>query len=302
MPSVKRRRHPHLPDFRALSELAPFDPINPMRQFGSGQVIREIAAVKKMGPGQKLVFLLLADQCFNKGYDWHSQRELAAMCGMSARQFRRHLARLRKLRFVHVAPEIGKQDTTWCLYHPVFANCSLLPQVNSVLGGRSEVSDGVGQNWPTHEFSMNSSMTSDGATRLKATSGRGPVEQNGRRFGEDAEPRESPAPDYRYRVVRPLPEPPFERTDNPPSSDAGNGESLVVVREARAFWYALEPGAKRNRYAQAVNVADRIQHFRNYLKDPHAEIARQAQHEISRALDELRGLGFSLHSNGGKQR
>jgi hypothetical protein len=298
MPSVKRRRHPHLPDFRALSELAPFDPINPMRQFGSGQVIREIAAVKKMGPGQKLVFLLLADQCFNKGYDWHSQRELAAMCGMSARQFRRHLARLRKLRFVHVAPEIGKQDTTWCLYHPVFANCSPLPQDRSVLGVRSEVTEGVGQNWPTHEFSMNSSMTSDSATRLKATSGRGPVEQNGRRFGEDPQPRGSTPPDFRYRRVR-KPEPPSdERSENTRSGDADRGESLVVVKDAKAFWYSLEPVAKQHRFEQAARVADRIQHFRKYLKDPHADIARQAQHEITGALAELRGLGFTLHSNG----
>ena len=270
-----------------------------MRVFGSGQVIRAIAAAPKLGPGQKLVFLLLADQCFNKGYDWHTQRELAVFCGMSARQFRRHLARLRKLRFVHVAPEIGKQDTTWCLYHPVFANCSPLPQDRSVLGGRSEVSDGVGQNWPTHEFNMNSGMTSDSATRLNATSSRVPLAPNRRIDGENARARKTPAPHFRERVDRPLSDPPETVELSTPNGDPVRGESLVVVREARAFWYALEPVAKRNRFEQAHRVYDRIQHFRSYLKDPHAEICRQAKHEITRALDELRGLGFTLNSHGG---
>lgn len=300
MSTGKRRRHPHLPDFRPVAELAPFDPVNPVRAFGSGQVIRAIAAAPKLGPGQKLVLIVLADQCFNKGYDWHMQRELAAMCGISSRQFRRHLARLRKLRFVHVAPELGKQDTTWCLYHPVFANCSPLPPDRSVLGGRTEVSEGVGQKRPPHEFNMNSIMNREGATRLKATSSSVPVEPNGRMEGENPEPAETPARDFRERIDRSLDAPTDEGVSkSPPRSDDG-AESLVVAKDARAFWYALEPGAKRNRLDQATRVHDRIRYFRNYLQDPHADIQRQAKHEITRALAELRGYGFTLHTTGAK--
>lgn len=300
MPTIKRRRHPHLPEFRPVAELAPFDPINPIRAFGSGQVIRAIAGAPKLGQGQKLVLIVLADQCFNKGYDWHTQRELAAFCAISSRQFRRHLARLRKLRFVHVAPELGKQDTTWCLYHPAFANCSPLPPDRSVLGGRTEVSEGVGQKWPPHEFNMNSIMNRESATRLKATSSSVPVEQNGRMEGENLEPGESDAENFRYRIdCKPSPAP-SEGSHALTAAAAADGESLVVARDARAFWYALEPGAKRNRLDQATRVHDRIRYFRNYLKDPHAEIQRQAKHEISRALDELRGYGFTLHTTGAK--
>lgn len=298
MTTSKRRRHPRVPEFPPLEELQPGAPFNPFRLFVSGSVIRTIARFPKLGAGQKLVWLVLADQCLRSDYDWHSHRELAEICGISPRQFRRHLARLRKLKLVHVAADLGKSDHTWLLYHSAFAFCTPLTQVTSDLGGRSEVSYGVGQKRPTHGLNMDSTWTSDGATRLKATSGGRALPPNGRRVGEDSPARESTARDFREQVDRLQNPPPDERTENTPSGDAEPGESLVVVKDARAFWYSLEPTAKRNRFEQAARVHDRIQHFRNYLKDPHAEIARQAEHEISRALDELRRLGFTLHTNG----
>lgn len=293
---VKRRRHPRVPEFPPLDQLAPGAPFNPYALFEGWSIRKAIAGAPKLRPGAKLVWLILADQVYSSDYDSHSERNLSELCALSARQFRRHLRTLGKAKLVHVAPDIGRQNYTWLLYHPLFAACSPLPPVRNVLGVRSEMSGGSGHNWPTQRNDQRNYQRSASADNRNATSSRGVVERNGRRNGEEPRSREPLPADTDNGEFVDSASPPFERTGDTPSGDATPGDSLALKRDARSFWFSLSTIEKRNRQDLARRVADRIHDLRQMAKHKDAEIARQARHEITRSLDELSGLGFTLHT------
>jgi hypothetical protein len=298
MPTLKRRRHPRVPEFPPLEELAPGSPFNPYALFEGWSIRKAIAGAPKLRAGAKLVWLILADQVYSSDYDSHSERTLATLVSVSVRQFRRYLRALGKAKLVHVAPDIGRQNYTWLLWHPLFAYCSPLPPVRSVRGVRTEVSVGSGQEWPTQRNVQRNYQRMGSADDRNGTSNRTTPDWNGGREGEilESAPEGPPLAITSSRSTRVRPS--SERTRNTPSSDAAQSETIAVAKDARAFWYALEPAVKRNRWEQAARAHGRITHFRQFLKDSDAVIQRQAQYEMASALAELNGLGFTLHSHG----
>ena len=284
--------------FKPLEELQPGDAFRPYKLFEVWSVRGRILKSKKLRSGCKVVWVMLADECASSGHDRQSQVSLAEKAGMSLTQFRHHLGRLVKAKLVHVEPELGRVNYTWLLYHSIFAGCSPLTPSETRWGGPRESDEGVLGNPITQRNYQRNYQRTGGSSVEKGTSYRGELPRDGRRQGEDSPAREGTNPDFRERRDR---QPSFAPREGEPATPTANtleGEELVVARDARAFWYQLSPAEKRNRQESAAAVADRIIHFRQYLKDPHAEIVRQAEHEITRALAELRGYGFTLHTNG----
>jgi hypothetical protein len=266
------RRKPQLPKCRPLDQLEVGQPFNPMRLFVPYSVVRAIAATSKMGLGTKLVLLVLADQCRLKGWDWHSQANLAELLGISSRQLRRHLEHLKKLKLIHVEAELGRSDHTWLLYHSLFASCSPWTPVANVLPPRTEVSGGVGHFSPTHGKDHGKDALTDGIGFSPATSSRG-----------------APAPNGEDKAKTP-----GNGKGLPSDADNGYPVSLQVKPDARQFFYSLTAPEKRARYERAGKLLDEIAYFNEHRKAPEHTISQQAKREISRRRRDLSDLGFWL--------
>lgn len=275
---MKRRRHPRIPEFPPLEELAPGAPFNPYALLEGWSVRKAIAGYPKLRPAAKFLYMFLADQVYTSDYDSHSQRTLADFVGLSVDQFQYHLARLAKHGFVKVAHDIGRQNYLWLLWHPVFAGCSPLTGRRTPVGGTGELRQGVPENSGTQRnYQRNYQRSASGDSR-NGTSSRGSVEQTGE---EEAKRWD----DGENRPELPITE---------------SSETLTRRRDFASFWYSLSPVEKRNRAEAACRVHDRIQHLRTYLNGRDANAARQARQDIAASLAELAGLGFTLHTNGRK--
>lgn len=298
MTTAKRVRHPRVPEFPPLEQLAPGAPFNPNALFEAWSIRQAIARYSKLRASTKYVYFMLVDQVYVSDYDWNCQAELAGRCGLSVDQFQRHLGKLVKLRLVHVAHDIGKQNYIWLLWHPVFAGCSPLTHRTSAVGGTADVRQGVPHSSGTQRNYQRNYRGTGGATLDNATSSRGALPSDGRREGEESpawEPLAAATHDG-YFVDPHAPPPGLDEYTR--AGDAGKPESLVVKRDARSFWYSFSPIEKRNRLERASSVHERVIYFRQFLQDPHADIQRQARTEVNRALAELGSMGFTLHSNG----
>lgn len=298
MTQQKRRRHPRVPEFPPLERLVPGSPFNPNALYEGYSVRQAIGKFPKLSAAAKFVYVILADQVYTADYDWHTELNLAGLCGLSRRQFQRHLRALKKAHLVKVATNLGRSNYIWLLYHPAFALCSPLTPVISDVGGTTEASQGVRHIRRTQRNIQRNYQRSSGVTRLNATSSSVPLPSDGRRESEAPTPGKPwPATSENGEIVNQH-SPPPALDDYPQAPHAGPSESLCLKPDARSFWYSFSPIEKRNRLERASSVHERVIYFRQFLQDPHAEIQRQARLEIQRGLAELGSMGFTLHSNG----
>ncbi len=272
------RKQPRLPEFAPLDQLAPGQPMNPYKLLVGFEARRSILAFRKLGQGGKNLWLLLADECFSSGHDRQTQEQLAGKLGVTTRQLRRYLVRLKKHHLVHVEPQLGRQDFHWLLFHSVFAGCSPLTPDNSVLRVRTETSGGSGQERPPQRNYQRNYQRSGRGTGAVGTSNEGSRADLGEELAKNGAKGENHG------------ELPITESSSP----------LRVSKEAKAFWFSLTPFEKSRRFSLAERVADRIDHYRQYLSDTHPEIVRQARHEIERHSNELRSLGFFVQSPNGE--
>lgn len=274
MSANRRRRRPALPHFAALEHLAPGQAFNPFRLFEGWSARGAVLAFRKLRPGPKALWLLLADQVYASGHDEHSQSELARRLAVTPRQLRRYFRQLLKLRLVHIEHSLGVSNFHWLLFHDLFANCSPRPQDKDVRRGRTEVSEGSGHKGPTQSTYQRNYQRNGGATEFQTTTGSVPSDQNGRRQSENSPPEESPDPDFRYR----------------------RDCELTLKPDFKPHWYVFTPNEKRMRLERASGVHEKILHFQTFLKDPAEPIRRQARHEVNRLMAELSSLGFYIQT------
>lgn len=275
---TKRHRHARLPVFAPLKEVKPGQAFNPYRSYYEPSVRRVVLADRKLRPGAKVVWLMLADECRGDGHVEQSQANLAARIGLSVDQFQRHLRQLIKRHLVHVEPELGRQNFHWLLWQPIFAYCSPYTPRGSAVGGTAEVRQDLPQKRGTHNKESFLLPYIGSVSPSKATSYRVPVDRNGEEEGKILSP-ENGAPGL------PI---------------TGTNSTLQIKPDFRSFWYAFSPTEKRQRHAQCSRIAERVAHFRGYLHHPDAGVARQARHELNRCLAELSALGFYLTEPKGK--
>lgn len=299
MTGKKAHRSPRLPHFAALDQLAPGVAFNPYRLFAGWSIRKAIATHPKLRPGAKLVWLVLADQCHEVGYDRHSQSSLAELVGLSVDRLQVYLDRLKRNHLIHVEHELGKQNFTWLLYHPLFALCSPLTHRETAVGGTAEPRQGVPRNRGTQRNYSEEFIRGDGGTEvLPSSSGRAGT-ANGRRAGEVPSPSETPGESFRERRVS---QPAFASNGvEPATPEQGlpSTPALTVRPDASRFWYALTPNEKRSRLSRGTSILQELAHFAGYLADPSRDIQRQARHEIARRKVELSELGFYLKPNTG---
>ena len=269
---MKKPRAHALPHCAAIDQLAPGVAWNPYNLFEGWSVRHAITSAKKLRPGAKLVWLILADEVYASGYDRKTQTSLAWLAGLSVDQLQRHLKRLVKAKLVHVEYSLGAQNFHWLLYSDLFANCSPLPPRNNAVAPPAEVRQGVPQKRGTQRNYQRNFQRSNGVDVNKATSYRGSPDANGRKHGEDED---------------------AENTDAQ-APITNRALTLAVKPEASAFWYGLSAHAKRNRQAQAASEREQIDHYSQYLKHPDPKIAHQARHEVNRHMAALSQLGFYL--------
>jgi hypothetical protein len=260
------------PRFAPLDQLQIGEPFNPYVLFVYGDVLREVLRFGKLKAGDKLLWILLADQCQKRGTDKHSQSSLAVMLGMSPRQLRRHMQRLKKLKMVHVEWALGMPARTWLLYHPVFALCSPRGTDKNVLTLGQERPKGWDRNGHNMDLPHGSLHGIGDTTFDVGTSNRGTSEARA-----EEKPKIEPA------KLRDAPVPITNRVS-----------TLSVSEEAKAFWYSLSPLEKQKRSELAAAAAERVAYYRQYLNETDPTIASTARREVKRYLGELRGFGFFI--------
>lgn len=292
-----RRRNPRLPDFKPVCELQTGDAFNPYRDFSPYTVRRELLRSTKMRPGAKVLWLVLAQQCWKYGHDWNEQSSLAEKCGLSRRQVERHLAALQKLRLIHVEPTLGRANRTWMLYHPLFAGCSPSAPVTSDVPPTTLVTDTYDTSG-SHNIYSNRALNPWGTLGIyKGTSSRGAVAQKG---GEKAKGNGNgkamaAGSDNEYSVQAAPPNHVSFSGEGP--NPSGTQRPPLLKANARRSWNTLEKRAQEIRYERACQLAGRIQYLRQHLNSPDAGIGRAARVQEAQASRELSEAGFYLPNN-----
>lgn len=233
---------------------------------------RAIMSWPHLHPGAKLVWLILADEVYSSNFDRKSQASLARLAGLSLRQFRRHLAALVKAKLVGFRPDLGRQNYTWLLYADLFASCSPRTPVNSVLGGRTEMTGGVGHKRPTQR---NYQRT---------------YQRNGAPFGR-SDPTGSQEPSNGRRKDTAFPQS-FPQSEN--GAEKIPPGTLRVTRQAYPFFTTLNKHEQRARYADAQRCVDQIRHLEEAERDPDPKIQRAAAGELKAWRAQLSTLGFYI--------
>jgi DNA-binding transcriptional ArsR family regulator len=280
MNSSRRRRKPAKPEFAPLEQLAPGQPFNPNRLFKGRSAREKILSFPKLAPGAKLVWLMLADKVYLRGYTEHTERELAGFVSLSRRQFGRHLRKLKKLHLVHSEPNIGSSNLTWLLFHSLFAFCTPLPSRISDVGVPADVREDSPHMWRGNNRVLRKLQGTGPATFAVGTSNGGSSDDPGEEWAN---------PSAEAQAGR---EVPITERSSP----------LRVSKDARAFWYSLSPHEKGRRFSLAEAAAERVLHFRQYVDNPDRNISHQARHEVERYANELRSLGFYLTSPNGQEK
>ncbi len=269
MKRPKRKGKPRLPEFPPVDRLVVGQAFNPLRLFVSGSAHRAIAQEKKLSAAGKWVWVVLADQCYAKGYDWHSEQNLAELAGMSRRQFQRHLRRLKKLHLVHIETELGRSNRTWLLFHPLFALCQPLTPVTSDVPPTTETSQGVRQKRRTHEQDHEQDASRGTRTFVEATSYSGVVDlRDGKTVNGSGHEEGSPEVPITDRASTPR-----------------------IRLERTPGWYSLTDTEKRNRFEQIDRLAREMDYFWEHLESPDKNIRRQARREVDRRLAQLIARG-----------
>ncbi len=254
--------------------------MNPYRLFVMVAVRAAVLAFRKMSPGAKLLWLYLADTSYIKGFDWHSQANMAIALGISHRQLKRHLARLVKLKLVHIHHHEGKQNRTWLLYHPLFASCSPMGGDTSGLAAGSDMSQALGQIWPTQRIvRRKEDQTRSGDASRVPTSG-GAVARNGQK-------------------TRP-PESPNGSSNQVPITDRLSTPQVFLNQ--LPGWYSLNETERRNRADGIYRLVAEITHYQKYLDDEDASIGRQARIEVAARMRELEKSGVLNTPNSRRRR
>lgn len=299
---MRRRRKPELPHFATLDQLAPGRAFNPYRLFEAWSVHRAIASYPKLRPGAKFLWLTLAHEVYTSGSDRHSQASLAERIGLSVDQLQYHLGHLVKAKLVHIEHELGRQNYTWLLYHPLFALCSPRTHRESPAGGTGLSRQGVPGFPGTQRYSSEELIRGYGVLGRNTATGSTGTDENGRRQGEEPFSEPNRGENFRERINGKPPFAPSQVEPSQPARGVPAAFSLELKPDFKRTWYGFSIGAKQNRREQAHSVAERIRHFQDFLKDPAEPIRRQARHEVNRAMAELSELGFFISPNHKEQR
>jgi hypothetical protein len=268
----KRRRSPRLPYFRPLEELSLGDPFRPYKLFELSSVRGVVLASKLLRPGAKVVWMLLADQCASSGYDRHTQVNLAEHAGMSLTQFRHHLGRLVKLNLVHIEPELGRQNFTWLLYHPMFAFCSPYTPSETRVRDPRKPDEGILGNPITQRNYQRNYQRRGPQTVDVGTSNRGSSDANSE---EETKAWRTQKTNGSFPITNRV-------------------STLPVSAEAKTFWFSLSPLEKQKRQELGAIAAERVAYYRRYINETDRTIAGQARREVKRYLSELRSYGFFI--------
>src|SRR5690242_2559257 len=278
MRRTTRRRKANPPQFKPLTELRAGDPFNPLQTFTRSSLIEALGAYPKLSASAKWVWWVLADQCAFRNTARNSQRTLARLAGVSMDQVHRHLARLVKRKLVAVGRDLGRVNRTWCLLHPLFANCSLLPSCKNAVGGTAHLPGVLPHIVSTHSSSLGSSLTGGSVSQHKATSYGGSVAANGSNH-----PRK-------------------------PSSENGNGAVPITGTESpfplkwdhRFPKNQFTPKQMELRTSMVMPLAEQAAHYRKHLNNPDHTIAYTARRELTRCLAQLSQYGIFIPNDSSK--
>lgn len=262
----------HVPEFPPLDQLQIGDAFNPYEVFVYGEVLRKVLRFGGLNDGQKTLWILLADQCQKRGFDTHSQTELAAMLAWKIRKLKRNIRELKKLKLVHVEWNLGEPARTWLLFHPVFALCSPRGSVKNDPTLGQIWPKGSVKNGPNMDLPHGSFHGRGDTTFVVGTSNRGTSDAGAEDKANKQEPKNTP---QRQPITNRV-------------------ETLQVSAEAKSFWFALPPREKQIRLERAAVAAERVTHYQQYIEHTDHTIAGQARREVKRYLDNVRSLGFFM--------
>ncbi len=292
--SRKHTRAARRPYFKPVEDLQQGDPFNPYKLYQSYSVAHELGRFKKLRPAAKWVWHILATECYSSGYDRHAQASLAFYAGLSVDQFQYHLARLKKLRLVHVEAELGRENWHWLLYHPLFASCSLLTPGKTPVGVPQNSGTYLPENSGTQSTYKSTYRDMGTPGIYDVTSIVVPPAQNG---GEKAKVNGNgknlaAISDNEYAVHS---APPNSCNQNGESTNPSGTQKLPLLKaNARRSWNTLEKRAQEIRFERACELAGRINYLRQHLNSPDASIGRQARMQEAQAMRELSDAGFYL--------